>query len=123
MPTRRKRRLAQGGRPMRGFVLIALALVWLTVPAGAESHPRFNGTYDRIRHKPHDHDACGCREETVPGSFHWVRNSGVDARSQRTNRFRAIHSGVIWRARAFPGSMRVRGFHGRGGHRGHGRKW
>jgi hypothetical protein len=117
---------------MRGSTLtIFVLLVWLALPVASaakeskqERDPRFNGTYDKLRHKPHDHDACGCREWTSTGSFHWVGNSGVDARSQRINRFRSIHNGVIWRARAFPGSVRVRhGFRGRGGHRGHGKRW
>jgi hypothetical protein len=53
-----------------------------------------------------------------------VHSSGVDLRGQRANRFRSRHSGVLWQARAFPGSVRrVHGFHGRRGHRGHGRRW
>jgi len=112
---------------MRALILTALSvLVWLALPvvAGAEDDPRWNGTYDKLRHSRHDHDACGCRTETIPGSFHWVHNAGVDARSQRRNFFRSIHSGVLWRARAFPGSVRrVHGFRGYRGHRGHGRRW
>lgn len=113
------------GRMLTVLSLVAVLLgLALPMAAGAESDPRWNGTYDRLRQKPHDHQACGCREQTVPGSFHWVRNAGFDARSQRINRFRSVHSGVMWRARAFPGSVtRARGFRGRLGHRGHGRRW
>ncbi len=113
----------------RGFILTGMALlIWLLLPSVVaaeepkpERDPRFNGTYDRLGQKPHDHEAYGYREETVPGSFHWVRSSGVDARSQRINRFRSVHGGVIWRARAFGASTRrAHGFRGR---RGHGRRW
>ena len=115
----------------RDFFLTGLGLLAAIVAPGValakepkrERDPRFNGTYHKLRHRPHDHEACGCREWTSTGSFHWVRSSGVDARSQRISLFRSIHSGVIWRARAFPGSVRrVHGFHGRRGHRGHGRR-
>jgi hypothetical protein len=106
-------------------------LVWLALPvvAGAENDPRWNGTYDRLVNKPHDAEKCGCRtrfgdESQSSGGLHWVYRSGVDLRSQRINRFRSRHSGVLWQARAFPGSVRrVHGFHGRRGYRGHGRRW
>jgi len=103
-------------------------LIWLALPvvAGAENDPRWNGAYDKLGQEPHDYQKCGCRtrfpaELEQSGGLHWVHSSGVDLRSQRVNRFRSRHSGVLWQARAFPGSVRrVHGFHGR---RGHGRRW
>jgi hypothetical protein len=110
-----------------GILTALAALVWLALPvvAGAENDPRWNGTYDKIRHAPHDYEKCGCRQwlgEVSSGDgLNWVHSSGVTWHSQRINRFRSSHSGVLWRARAFPGSVRrVHGFHGR---RGHGRRW
>ena len=98
---------------MRVFILMALftflALPVVTAAEKPERDPRFNGEYARLGQEPHDPEQCGCRtrfpaELEQSGGLHWVHNSGV-----------------IWRARAFPGSVRrVHGFHGR---RGHGRRW
>ena len=121
----------------RDFILTCMALlVWLALPVVStaeepkrEKDPRFNGQYDRLGQEPHDAEKCGCRsrfptELEQSGGLHWVHSNGVDLRSQRVNRFRSSHSGVLWQARAFPGSIRrVHGFHGRRGHRGHGRRW
>jgi hypothetical protein len=102
---------------------LALPLVAAAEEPKRERDPRWNGEYTNLGQEAHDHDKCGCGEWTSDGSFHWVRNAGVDARSQRINRFRSIHSGVIWRARAFPGSVRRgHGFHGRRVYRGPGRR-
>ena len=120
-----------GAREMRSIILMAtVVLIWLALPvaAGAESDPRWNGTYDKLRHAPHDHQKCGCRrgltdEKRQSGGLHWVHNNGVTWRSQRINRFRAVHGGVIWRARAFPGSVRrAHGFRGHGFRGHHGRR-
>jgi hypothetical protein len=108
-------------------------LGWLVLPrvvaaeeSKAERDPRWNGTYDNLGREPHDAEKCGCRtrfgdESQQSGGLYWVGNSGVDWHSQRVNRLRSRHSGVLWQARAFPGSVgRIHGFHGR---RGHGRRW
>jgi hypothetical protein len=119
----------------RGAVLlVGLGLLgFLLLPSSGraeepkpERDPRWNGTYDKLRDAPHDHQECGCRpqldeEPQESGGLHWVWNSGVDWRSQRINRFRSRHGTVLWQARAFPGRVgRIHGFHGR---RGHGRRW
>ena len=107
---------------MRRLALAALAFVSIAGAASAENDPRWNGTYDRLaRERSRSHE-CVCRSETVPGSFHWVANAGVDARSQRINRFRSVHSAPLWRARAFGVSRRGFGGHGFHGRRFHGRR-
>jgi len=120
----------------RDFILTGVGLLgWLVLPPVAtaeepkpERDPRWNGTYDNLGREPRDADGGECRHgdagETPTGNFYWVSSSGVDWRSQRINRFRSRHSAALWRARAFPASVRrVHGFPERRGHRGHGRGW
>jgi hypothetical protein len=129
---------------MRGSALMAL-LIWLALPvlAGAEEpsaqaefvcypaspeevpeHRMAN--FSRKPAAPLRFEKCWYQHPeqgapSVPASIEIGPGMEVALDSVRRNRFRAIHSAQLWRARAFPGSVRrVHGFHGR---RGHGRRW